>query len=373
MIELPLIGLDGANPLAFLTALGLLRVVNRISPTSGPRLAWRAEGCWTPVLFLDAPLGPDEKAPPTDQLCEQVAKALRSEVDVNAQTELAAARKTLARARKALRDRRAELEAEARRSDVPRRERRAWIDAQLETERAEAERLSAAEQLLRRRAYPEPHLAVEANLKLTPAELREILSPLVGDPGAIEALGFLAAFATETPGRDGRVIPTRLRFVNGGKHQHFLPALIELRSVTRAEHLHAALFARWTYADEKHTFRWDPAEDRRYALRWSNPSGESSATMWGANVLAFEALPLFPCVPGREPSTTSWRGTRFTWPLWEPAIGVDVVRSLLASPMIASDAPDRVRLRAQGVVEVFTAHRFDDGKGVCNFGGSTPA
>ena len=51
-------GLDGSNPLAFLAALGTLRVVNEAisQPREQPRLAWQIhEGCWRPLLF--EPLG----------------------------------------------------------------------------------------------------------------------------------------------------------------------------------------------------------------------------------------------------------------------------------------------------------------------------
>jgi hypothetical protein len=373
VIAVELAGLDGANPLGFLAAVGLLRVVSRIAAESRPRLAWRAEGRWLPVMFLDDPTMQGDCRSPAEELCERVAQSLRLDVDDEVQAELVAARKELARARKTIKDRRTELEMDARRANVPRSERRGWIDAQLEPERSQLDAAAAVEDELRSRAYTQPHLAVEANLKLTPGELRETLAPLVGDPRAREPLEVLASFAAELAAKDGLVIPTRFRFVNGGKHQSFLPALIELRRLIRAEHLRAALFAPWAYSDEKHTFRWDPAEARPHAHRWSDPSSESSATVWGANLLAFEALPLFPCVPAHGANTTGWRGLRFTWPIWEPPIGVDVLRSLLASPAIACDVLERERLRAQGVVEVFSAQRFDDGKGVCNFAGSSPA
>lgn len=48
MSEMAMPGLDGANPLGFLAALGVLRAVDERSP--GARLSWREEGTWTPVL-----------------------------------------------------------------------------------------------------------------------------------------------------------------------------------------------------------------------------------------------------------------------------------------------------------------------------------
>src|SRR5579872_6164683 len=49
MTDLLLTGLDGANPLGFFAALGILRVLARTLEAS-PKLAWRNVGRWRPVL-----------------------------------------------------------------------------------------------------------------------------------------------------------------------------------------------------------------------------------------------------------------------------------------------------------------------------------
>lgn len=48
--EIQCIGIDAANPLGFLAALGLLRIANELFP--GCRMAWRQQGGWIPVVFL---------------------------------------------------------------------------------------------------------------------------------------------------------------------------------------------------------------------------------------------------------------------------------------------------------------------------------
>ena len=63
--ELPLPGLDGSNPLAFLAALGTLRLANRAFP--GTRLSWESRGTWSAVLHL-----PQEV--PTDELVDTLLK-----------------------------------------------------------------------------------------------------------------------------------------------------------------------------------------------------------------------------------------------------------------------------------------------------------
>ena len=69
------------------------------------------------------------------------------------------------------------------------------------------------------------------------------------------------------------------------------------------------LFGPWTCPDSKRSFRWDPAEDRRYAYGWADPSDEEVRTEHGANLLAAMSLPLFPCVPTEKgPGTTGFPG-----------------------------------------------------------------
>jgi len=55
--ELVLRGLDGANPLAFLAALGTLRVLTGAWPGRHVRLSWRQHaGAWRPVIHADGPV-----------------------------------------------------------------------------------------------------------------------------------------------------------------------------------------------------------------------------------------------------------------------------------------------------------------------------
>jgi hypothetical protein len=51
MTSLVLTGLDGANPLGFLAALGVLNVLTDAAPEgAAPRLAWTYQGAWRPVF-----------------------------------------------------------------------------------------------------------------------------------------------------------------------------------------------------------------------------------------------------------------------------------------------------------------------------------
>ena len=158
------------------------------------------------------------------------------------------------------------------------------------------------------------------------------------------------------------------------------------------------LFAPWERPDTLYSLRWDPEDDRRYAHRWRDPSKETAGTEWGANRLAFEALPLFPVAPAAGSSrTTGFSGTRssdtfWTWPVWEPAADLDTVRSLLALQKLQDGAlanneraavsppqeqrrsqPEtgsiRGELAAMGVREVFRSQRITIGQ----YRGFTPS
>ena len=170
---------------------------------------------------------------------------------------------------------------------------------------------------------------------------------------------------------------TALRTMSGAGHQHFLGTMRELVSKTNEDHLRRSLFETWDYADDKLGLRWDPEEDRRYALRWDNPSGDIIRTMRGANRLAVEALPLFPTAPGdRRLQTTGFsrhdKAVSLTWPIWEGALSVDVVRSLLALSEIQKPEPSRPSLSAMGIVEVYRSQRISVRK-YRNFARARPA
>ena len=177
----------------------------------------------------------------------------------------------------------------------------------------------------------------------------------------------MASFGCElVVSRDRKSIQdTALRTMSGAGHQDFLYTMKQLHDKTEASHLRRSLFETWDYSDRKLGLRWDPEEDRRYALRWNNPSdGRGVNTMHGANRLAVEALPLFPAILGdRRLNTTGFSNRNgavlFTWPIWEGALSMDVVRSLLALPDVQKAESDRAHLYAMGVVEVYRSQRLN--------------
>jgi hypothetical protein len=204
-----------------------------------------------------------------------------------------------------------------------------------------------------------------------------------GTPGRSALLGSL--FSDGAVKDDGRIFAAPLCAMFGQGHQHFLTRLTEVprgvlpkamakrRSppdLNAPTYLSAALFVQWSRGDETDGFRWDPAEDRRYALRFKNPSGDAGRTVHGANRLASFGLA---ALPGA--AVVRRRGLRFltlgaeagpdgalgvTWPIWSRATSLAAIQALLGHPVLVS--ADQGCIRHLGVVERRRAHRIANGK-----------
>lgn len=178
---------------------------------------------------------------------------------------------------------------------------------------------------------------------------------------------FVTALGSEAlTDRNGNFQDTLLRMVRRGDSagQGFLYYALQTCITTNKDHLRRALFRPWDYSDDSFSFRWDPIEDQRYAMRWDDPSKNKLGTIQGANRMALEALPLLPVIPRRAGlATTAFsvngqQQTCFTWPVWEEPLVEDVIRSLLTLNELQADRIDRRLLGARGVVDVFRSIRF---------------
>ncbi|MCX6625758.1 MAG: hypothetical protein NTY38_32780 [Acidobacteria bacterium] len=184
------------------------------------------------------------------------------------------------------------------------------------------------------------------------------------------AADFVAAFGSDVfeDKEKDRIDYTDLCFITGSGHQHFLGTVKSLAGAVGPEHLREALFGPWRYADKGLSMRWDPDDAREYALRWRDPSVGGVSSVWGASLLAFEALPLFPTVPTvKGLRTTGFRTQKraheLTWPIWTQPASVDTVRSLLSLIQLEQEAPARAELQPMGIDEVFRVQRVRIGQG----------
>jgi hypothetical protein len=224
------------------------------------------------------------------------------------------------------------------------------------------------------------------NLTLSPSEFGDLArvtltNACLSDPPDLASLDFLAAFGSDgtwqAHSKDRSLMQdTALRTMSGAGHQHFIKFMREIIASTSSAHLYSSLFVNWTYEDEGRgmNLRWDPIDDRRYAMRWKNPSSDPAVTMRGANRLAIEALPLFTTATIRSDlRTTSFRtvprrGTFWFWPIWEQPINLFAIRSLIQHPGLTVEKP-LAALSKLGVSAVFQSQRITVGK----FRNFTPA
>lgn len=359
-LDLP--GIDGANPLGFLAALGTLMTVRQAGEIQA-RLRWKCARTWVPVLDGISIADPDK-------LSHTVARALggRAVSDDDekkraaTQREFDAAKKAVEGKKKEIRnrslsrkDREAAIEQEVRPLEQARdAKRQRWLDA-------------------REKAVPRPELAIGRRIDCTYEEYREHADDFLVGAGHSdrETLDLLAAFGSDacrskSKTKPDEIEPTPFCFTTGSGHQFFLDTVRQLMEQVKPERVRQVLFEPWAYRDEKFSMRWDPAEDRRYALMDRDPtaSDNRSRTVWMANLLAYRALPLFPCAPGRRGlATTAWarideEDLTFTWPIWEFAAAPDTIRSLLQLTELGEPERYRSALRARGIAAIFRSRRI---------------
>ncbi len=123
------------------------------------------------------------------------------------------------------------------------------------------------------------------------------------------------------------------------------------------------IFEQWKYhAPEEYkgkprfpAFRWDPSENRPGAYEAEAPESDNLASVPGANALSLLGLTLFATVPsnGRAISACVYenhtRVNGFVWPLWSPPLSLIAVKSLLSHGSVWLD--DRRKMR--GIRSVF--------------------
>lgn len=207
--------------------------------------------------------------------------------------------------------------------------------------------------------------------------LAESLSSAVKqvEMGDRRMVDFLAAFGSEVNSEKEAFKDTQFRMVRSGDSAgQGLPAYVRrVRLLTNFETLSRTLFKPWDYQDECSGLRLDPIDDKRYALRWRDPSKSGRESMIGANDLAIEALQLYPTAPrNKDVVTTGFsrharRQLFFSWPIWEVPVSIDTLRSLLALNELYCEHPPRDVLSRRGVVEVYRSQRIQQNQYYSNF------
>lgn len=206
------------------------------------------------------------------------------------------------------------------------------------------------------------------DIKVDPDEYRELMLSHVINSSLYQRLDadFFAAYGSEIvkdKTAKGNVKPTALHMTAG--QQKFLKLihkdLAKSMSKKTAEAYSEALLGPWRREDNVNALGWDPAAKRLHALRHRAPSSDVFHCVRAAVWLAVEALPLYPtaAVSGRLQTTgfTSTRPVVFTWPIWKPPIGLDVLRTLITT----SDSTSSLLRR--GVTAVYRSERVESSQG----------
>jgi hypothetical protein len=193
----------------------------------------------------------------------------------------------------------------------------------------------------------------EGKLRLPCAAVRAHLKNVREIAGASDvALMWGHEFATKEYENIECVEPTPFDFTAG--NQGFLAMVSDLCDKTDKIDFQQALFGPWKYADKEPSLRWDPLDDRRYALRWTDPTQDDIRTVWGANRLAIEGLAFYPNIltarGKRLPGLTERDRVRtWRWPLWDRPASPAVVRTLISTAASAKPGD----LDEMGVVATF--------------------
>jgi hypothetical protein len=336
-LDLP--ALDGANPLGFLAALGTLSVLSETDPTL--KLGWHARARWVPFLASTRPFEESD-------VLQRLATPLRGQaVDPMAERKRELSQRRLNGAKRQMEEAKKALKSLNLRGNHLKTERERMVEPL-------RIRFEKRRQIVRGRrnvSVPSPELAIGKKVDLSADEFRSTADSFFqGGESGTSAIAMLAALATESCNSE-RCPRTRFDFIDSSGQLAFLEAVLHLMGHSTPERLKAALFESWKRADEKYSLRFDPVEDRRYALLDRDPTAgnNKSTSEWMANLLAYRALSLFPCVISqRGTATTGWAEFDetwcFTWPIWESSLSVETIRSLLTHQELAASKPaDSVR------------------------------
>lgn len=352
-------GLDGANPLGFLATLGVLVALHRRRERHA-RLRWVRRHTWVPVL--------EQVTAATEKhLACMIADGLRGRaVSKEAKQRREEARKAMDAAKTELKKKRDDI----RQRPLTTAERREARDRELRPLEEELAALREQYARILLEAAPRVELALGKRIEdATREHYRQLAQGLMEttDVANRDELDQLAALGSDgCLDEDGQLRPTPFEFTHGSGHQFFLEDVRKLLDEITAERVHECLFQLWAYRDKGNSLRWDPFEDRRYALLDRDPSDEGARTVWMANLLGYRGLALLSAAPTwRGLGTVGWDDEQqtFTWPLWECFLSIDAVRSLVGLRELVTERPNAAALAARGVCAVFRAQCVKVGTG----------
>lgn len=297
--ELVLPGIDGANPLGFLAALGTLRTLSLALEQREVRIAWTVHiGAWRPVLYTSVPLN-------EENLVALLHERLSRMVDHPAL-------------------------AFADNLNVKKSEFRAFAV----TAQSMAMNTNTAEALIE--VDFAAAFACDA-LGREDGTVQDTALRMLSGVGHQDFLKSMRTIVKQTePGHIRKTLFAPWAYDDGLKNQTM----------------------RWDPADDcRYALRWrkpsgDPAREGGGSML-----GANRLAIEGLPLVA--TAPVGSTLSTTGFTGTGARNTFWTWPIWTLPVGVDVCRSLLTHASLVRDVPgERAELRAMGVAAAFRSQRI---------------
>lgn len=320
MNTLQLSGLKGAEPIGFLAALGLLRVLAGRRSFGAVKLGWSDDSIWSAVLST-------ERACNEEQLIDDLLIHMRGRAAFP-------------------------VFAGVKPDGTP-LDGEAWDDVKVAQDRFAA-MLGAVRSEVGLADRETADFYSSLGSELITLGNKDVVKPSAlhmtsGNQAFLESVRELArSLDTSTPPHPKSAVPP-------------------------AEAFREAVFARngdeqqgWRAADEFSAMGFDPAREAVYALTATAPTSTGPRSTRAAVWLAVEAIPFFPVVPisGRlRTRGFDWRATTFRWPIWNGTLTADAVRTAIGLADVVDEEVAPERLNQLAIRAVMQSERVTIGQG----------
>lgn len=181
---------------------------------------------------------------------------------------------------------------------------------------------------------------------------------------------FTGVFSSQVPVKQGDTVEHFDHPFRAARKDYYLGNLKSVLANTQLSHVRRTIALPWDYQDPmaNQSLRLDHGDDRRHAYQWhaptEDPARQKSGCMLGANRLAIEAFPMFPCIPAANGSTAvgficeSKTYTWISWPIWKVPCSISAILSLLNLQIIHQKDPPLASLQRIGITAVLRSRRL---------------
>jgi CRISPR-associated endonuclease/helicase Cas3 len=187
--------------------------------------------------------------------------------------------------------------------------------------------------------------------------------------GSDNSHDFAPVFSAQISVKQGEILEHFDHPFRAARKDYYLGNLESVLANTKHSHVLRTIVRPWDYGDAmaNQSLRLDHGDDRRHAYQWhaptEDPARQKVGCMLGANRLAIEAFPLFPCIPKGDGCTAvgfifnSKTYAWITWPIWAAPCSLSVIMSLLNLGIIHELEPSPDSLHKYGIAAVLRSRR----------------